>query len=102
MEARIPEIEKLKKLCAVFGTRIEIQRAGNGFGDSEFQRGRPALRARQKSFTNIFEGALLTKSEVQSSTRSRVSFLVPTFSSGVPRKRLFLRTPWKKVRQGNR
>src|SRR5882724_5034029 len=67
VEARIPKVKKLKKLCAVLWARVEIHRGGDGFGDAQFQRGGPAVCGWQKRFANGFEGSLLSKSEIQSS-----------------------------------
>jgi hypothetical protein len=67
VNARIPKVKKLKKLRAILWTRVEIHRARDGFGDTQFQSGWPAFRAWQKRFANGFERSLLSKSEIQSS-----------------------------------
>ena len=107
MGIRIPEVEKLEQSRAVFRTRIEIQRACNGFGNPQLRSGWPAFRARKKSIANGFQRALLAERKVQRCVRSRVSFFSSCFfsscfSSGVPRNRLFSATPWKKARPGSR
>src|SRR6267143_645967 len=74
VEARIPVVKKLKKLCAIPWARVEIHRRSDGFGDTQFQCGRPALHAWQKRFAKGFECALLSKSEIQSFALALTSF----------------------------